>query len=190
MYDVPKDMLVTEKKNAFKVDLAAPFLNHITVGYERWLKTGLNLEVKAGLIGPGFSHSLDTSDGFLLKAGVKFVICGTSYMRGQKYTNPMKGNFLKPELMYSRFNTKSDSKKTEYTNFAVNLILGKQLLVGERFSFEFFGGLGFGFQSSDYVADSQYDKSEKDFNYAYSHIYFGKELPIVISGGFTAGFIF
>jgi hypothetical protein len=188
-FAVSPDLFIHARAHVIKVDVASFLLNHLTVGYEQRLKAGLNLEVKGGLIGPGINKQLDEAEGFLVKAGVKFVQCGTSYKQGRTYTDPLKGSYLKPEVIFSRFTVKTDADIT-YTNWALNLVLGKQYIPWEGVSLEFFGGLGFGTQSSSYSATSPYDKKEKDFNYAYSHLYFGRELPVVISGGITAGFVF
>jgi hypothetical protein len=190
LYEVPKDLFVKEHRHAVKVDFASPFLNHITIGYEHCIKPGLNLEVKAGIIGPGINSSLEKADGFLFKAGVKFIKYSSSYANGIKFNQPMIGTFLKPEAVFSRFNTITNSKAVTYTNYAINVLLGRQFLFGKRFTFEFFGGLGVGFQSSTYKETSVYEKGSADFNYVYSHLYFGKELPLVLSGGLTAGYIF
>ena len=189
MYEVSSDLLVKRRNFVVKADLGAPFLNHITIGLEIRLKTGLNLELKGGLIGPGFSSSLDKADGFLVKAGVKFVRCGTAYSKGLQYTDALKGSYLKPEFMYSRFTTVVNDQDTRYTNYAINLVLGKQYLPVDFLTLDFFGGLGFGIQSSTYVQTSTYDKHD-DYKYVYSHVFFGKELPVVLSGGFTVGIAF
>ena len=190
LYEISADLLVQERFHVFKADFASPFLNHITLGYESRIKTGLNLELKAGIIGPGFSSQLQEAEGFLVKAGVKFVMCGYSYMKGQKYIHPMKGSYLKPEILFSQFSTIKDQKNITYNNFAMDILLGKQFIPGDKISLEFFGGFGFGIQSSSYQQLSQYDKKNTDFNYVYSHIFFGKELPIVLSGGLTVGIVF
>jgi len=188
-FAVSPDLIFRPRVHVIKADVASFLMNHITLGYEQRLKAGLNLEVKGGVIGPGISKQLDEAEGFLVKAGVKFVQCGTSYRHGRSYVHPLKGSYLKPELIFSRFTVKKDDEIT-YTNWAVNLVLGKQYIPWEGVSLEFFGGLGVGTQTSSYSATSPYDKKEADFNYAYSHLFFGRELPVAISGGITAGFVF
>jgi hypothetical protein len=37
-YEVSRDLSVPDKKQAIKGDIVAPFMNHITIGYERRLK--------------------------------------------------------------------------------------------------------------------------------------------------------
>jgi hypothetical protein len=189
IYEVSSDLLISGHTCLLKVEVGAPFFNHLTLGFEYSLKPGKNLEVKGGLIGPGFNSQLEKADGFLIKAGFKFIKVGTSMSKGRSYIDPLKGNYIKPEFMYSVFNTIKNNQDVRCTNYALNFVLGKQFIPGKRISLEFFGGLGFGIQSSTYVPTSTYDKGV-EFNYVYSHVFFGSELPVVLSGGLMAGFAF
>jgi len=189
IFAVSPDLYVSELRHLVKIDAGALLLNHFTLGYEYALKTGLNIEIKAGIIGPGLNSKLDDAEGFLLKAGLKFIKCDTSYSKGRRYVDPLKGGYFKPEFLYNTFTTVKNSQDVRCTNYALNFVLGKQFIPGKRISLEFFGGLGFGIQTSTYVPTSAYDKGA-DFSYVYSHVYFGKELPVIVSGGLTAGFAF
>jgi hypothetical protein len=189
IYAVASELYVSEQRHAVKMDVGALFLNHFTLGFEFAVKTGMNIELKAGIIGPGLNGQLDEAEGFLVKAGVKFIKCDTSYSKGRRYLDPLKGSYFKPEFLYSTFTTEKNSQDVRCTNYALNFVLGKQFIPGKWISLEFFGGLGLGLQSSTYVPTSVYDKGA-EFSYVYSHVYFGKELPVIVSGGITAGFAF
>jgi len=189
IYEVSSDLLVSGHTFLVKADVGSPFFNHITLGFEYSLTPGKNIEVKGGVIGPGFNGQLEKADGFLIKAGLKFIKTGTSLSKGRSYIDPLKGNYIKPEFMFSQFNTIKNDQDVRCTNYALNFVLGKQFIPGKRILLEFFGGLGFALQSTTYVPTSTYDKGV-DFNYVYSHIYFGDELPVVVSGGLMVGFAF
>lgn len=191
MYDVSKDLSVHEKKTALKFDVFSPFLNHVTLSYERRLKTGLNLELKGGMIGHLIlTRSIDYAEGFLAKAGLKFVRCESGITKGLVYKDPMKGNYIRPELLFSKFISHGDSGRINYTDYAVAVSFGHQDVISRLICIDFFGSVGWGFQTNTYAQTSVYDRREFDFNYAFSHVYFGKKLPLVLSGGFLVGFIF
>jgi hypothetical protein len=193
-YSVSSDLFINERKHAIKFDIIAPLLNHFTIGYEVKLKMGKNLgknlEVKVGIIHPYVWKELNYAEGFFVKAGLKFVRLTDSYLKGLKYIHPLKGAYFKPELIFGSFIRDEDSAKVTYNNIGLNVLFGKQRILWNRVTFDVCGGLGFGFQTYKYKEDSRTIKEEIDFNYAYSHIFFGKSIPIIITGGMTIGFIY
>ena len=189
-YYVSPDLLVHPPKNVFKVDFVSPFLNHVTLGYERTIKTGLNLELKGGLIGFRISEGIDYAEGFLVKAGVKYIWTTQSISRGLKYTHPFNGKYVKPELLFSQFKTFGKKGQILYNNYALCVNFGNQYIFWDLLTLDYYVGLGYGLQYSSYDATSTYDRNDIDLNYLHSHFYFGKKLPIVLNGGATVGFIF
>lgn len=191
-YEVPKEMTIDEKTVGVKVDVLSPFFDHITAGVEFRVKNQLNVELKAGIIGPGWNSSLDYSKGFLFKAGLKKVWPKERIRRGLKYKHPLEGNYIKPEFTFNNYFYKDEEigEEVHYVNTALQLLFGHQYIFSDRISFEFFGGAGFGTQVNSYEQDSAYDRHEVERAYSYTHIFFGKNLPIVVSGGVTVGVIF
>lgn len=189
-YEVSKDLSVPDKKQAIKGDIIAPFMNHITIGYERRIKLGLNLEVKGGIIGFRINESLKYSEGFLVKAGLKFVKCGEGIWKGLKYKDPLKGSYFRPEIIFSSFKTFEKHNIIRYTHYTVNIAFGRQMVLNRWFLFDWYGSIGTGFKTTTYNLKSDYDSKEVDFNYAYSHLFFGKKLPLVFSGGISVGVVF
>lgn len=189
-YEVSKDLSVPDKKQAIKGDIIAPVMNHITIGYERRIKLGLNLEVKGGIIGFRINESLKYSEGFLVKAGLKFVKCGEGIWKGLKYKDPLKGSYFRPEIIFSSFKTFEKHNIIRYTHYTVNIAFGRQMVVNRWFLFDWYGSIGTGFKTTTYNLKSDYDSKEVDFNYAYSHLFFGKKLPLVLSGGISVGVVF
>ena len=189
-YEVSRDLSVPDKKQAIKGDIVAPFMNHITIGYERRLKMGMNLEIKGGIIGFRFNESLKYSEGFLVKAGLKFVKCTDAIYKGLKYKDPLKGSYFRPELIFSSFKTIEKNSTINYAHYTVNIAFGRQTVIKRRFLFDWYGSIGTGFKTTTYNLKSDYDSKEVDFNYAYSHLFFGKKLPLVLSGGISVGMVF
>ena len=180
-YDVPSDVFIDKREQAIKIDIVAPLLNHFTLSYERMLKKGLNLEVKGGLIATNVNTSIAHSEGFFVKAGVKFLSLRESYMKGLKYKQSHDGVYFKPELIYGRFKGDDKTGTIDYSNYAVNVLFGNQRVWSNRFLFDVFAGFGYGIQDSS---------NEVDFTYAFSHLFFGKKVPLIISAGVMMGIVF
>lgn len=193
-YEVSADKMIQEKTHAFKVDVAAPLLNHYTIGYEfklKKLKFYRNLELKAGYIGTAVNRQMAYSQGWLAKCALKFVRVQPSRMKGLVYYQPLNGFYIKPEVIVSFFGRRGkDNKMSYYTHLAGALNFGRQVVIKNWFLFDIYGGAGIGHAFGSYERKSTYDSKESDFNYAYSHIFLGQKLPIVLTGGITLGFVF
>jgi len=190
MYQVPNDMIIKPRTHVVKFDYLSPIWNHYTIGYEWNIATATSMEFKGGFIGTQVSRALKHSEGGFFKAGIKFIYLTESFQKGIKYVRPMQGAYFKPELIFSKYTTNEENGKVNYTNAAVNIIFGKQYILGDIIAFDFFGGIGYGYQYSSYHAKSIYDQKSVDFSYAYSHIFMGKNLPLAISGGLLIGFVY
>lgn len=187
-WEASKEIDVRHKRNAIKFEFLAPLTNDIAFGYETMLKVGTNLEFKVGIIGPGLAKTNDDVSGYFVKAGVKFLLSPTYYVRGVKYAHGLKGGYIKPELIYNSFNMNG----VNFYNGAVNIVFGKQHVLGNIITLDYYAGLGYGLQSNDYVNPYPGYPYEYDFyqGYVYSHTYGGPDFPIVLSGGLTIGVIF
>ncbi len=190
LFDVSKDLMIKDRNRALKVDLFAPLLNHITVGYEQRLKLGVNLEVKAGYIGWRLNKTLDPTEGFIIKAGIRYLKNSSTIRKGLKYIHPMKGSYMKPEISYTRYTSMEEGRPINFNNFGASINFGKQYIVGNVICIDFFGGAGFGYQQNSRGASSSNQKKGDDFSYCYSHLYFGNKLPIILTGGFMVGYVF
>lgn len=180
-YEVPKDMIIKVPSNVIKVDLFAPLLNHFTIGYERKLKSGKNLEAKASIIGTNLSTFLKHAEGFFIKCGIKFIRQSESYSKGLKYMHPVKGNYFKPEIMYTQYDRNDNFEVARHIHYVLSINFGRQYMLTKTIALDYFGGAGFGIHNTS---------KENDLTYAYSHIFFGKKIPIVITGGLTMGVLF
>lgn len=190
IYHVSSDKTIREKTHALKGDFLAPLFNHFTFSYEQKIKPGLNAEIKAGYIGAMVSRAFAYSEGYLVKGGLKFVWLTESYSKGLKYINPLQGSYLKPELTYSRYTMSIESGKINFNNFALQINFGRQFVIGNMAVFDIYGGAGYGLQNTSYDQRSPHDRKGIDFSYAYSHFYFGKNLPLTLTGGVLIGWIY
>ncbi len=194
IYEVSPDKMIPEKTHVFKIDLLAPLLNHFTIGYEwrlRKLKYYRNAEIKLGIIGPYINTDLKYAEGALVKVAIKFIKATPSYMKGLKYYQPMNGYYIKPELLASYFMRREvDFKVVYFTNIAACLNFGRQIVVNNWLTIDYFGGAGFGIQIWSYKKNSQYEPNNFDFNYAFSHLFLGSKIPVILTGGMLMGITF
>ncbi len=190
IYYVDPEMMIHVPKNVVKIDFLSPLFNQFTFGYERAIRLGVNLDVKAGIIGFRISEGLEYAEGFLVKAGVKFIWTTESILRGLTYKHPMNGKYLKPELIYNQFDTFGEKGKITYNNYAFCVNFGNQYILWNRFTLDYYAGLGYAYQKSNYDATSSYDRNDVELNYNHSHFYFGKKFPLALNGGLTAGMVF
>lgn len=184
-------------KHVVKVDILSPVTNHLVLGYEQVLRPWMNVEAKVGLIGVGIAKQEDAEySGVMLKAGIKFITRPTIASHGMRLNALLQGGYVKPELIYTSYTMKStglnrsathDEDPVKSGDFAFNLVLGKQHLLGGAVTVDTFFGLGFGmhwFRTSDEV--------DKD---AGSSKLFGvmvgrSSFPIALSAGITFGVAF
>lgn len=200
-----------EKRDAIKFDFLSPTLQHVTIGYEHVFKPWMNGEVKLGWIGLGgdqrtvLSNSTKPNSGMLAKVGMKFLSTPNYVVRGMRMAHPLKGKYIKPEIMFSTVSTTQgytyydpygywgdQDQKVQYTNLAFNVVLGWQTMMGAGLTFDMYFGLGYGTQWNDKGEENpDYDYDISDWEpYAYSHVYFGKSFPLVFSTGMTLGWAF
>ena len=180
-YEIPSEMIIHERAHAIKVDLFAPLLNHFTVGYEMKLKLGMNLDLKVAIIGTNISPNIKYSEGYFIKGGVKFIRLSDSYAKGLKYIHPLKGSYFKPEFIFGQYKKDEEHEIISHIHYAIDIIFGRQYLLSKTIALDYYGGAGFGIQKST---------KDNDFTYAYSHIFLGRKIPLIITGGLTMGFVF
>jgi len=195
------------KNQVIKIEFFGPLTDDLAIGYERMIKPGVNLEGKMGLIGLGLNPDFEKAGGGFLKFGAKFWSGKDYYIRGMKMSHPLRGAYVKPEIIFSQFykyreysyyNSSyiytTESDKVNYTNFALNICFGKQILLSDIMTLDWYVGFGYGIQLSDaedvdnssYLYDINWDWTP----YAYSHTYLGQSFPMTLSGGLTIGVLF
>lgn len=180
-YEVSNDMIIKQKVHGIKTDVLAPLLNHYVICYERSIRVGLNLELKGAIIGTNANTIINHAEGYFLKGGIKFFKPESSYLNGIKYLQPLNGPYIKPEFIFSQFTRNENHKNYNYSDYALNIIFGHQRIFYNWLLFDYYVGFGYGIQKSS---------TESDLTYDYSHIFLGKKIPIIVSGGFTMGLVF
>ncbi|CAN5434049.1 hypothetical protein BH11BAC2_BH11BAC2_00190 [soil metagenome] len=192
------DERAREKTHVIKFQFFSPLYYSLAFGYETVLKKGMNLEGKIGLIGVGLGDGRPNASGVYFKAGPKFWTGKDYYYRGERRSHPLRGAYIKPELIYNHFwqdqTVNTVKKRITYDNLAFNIIFGKQYLLGDILTLDWYFGMGYGYQHSSYKADpnlNSTDYNDLEFEpYAYSHVYLGKNFPMTLTGGLTLGIMF
>lgn len=200
-YSLNQEMDVRNKTHKIAIEFFQPIRNTIGFAYESMLKVGTNLEFKAGYIGVGTVKNDDNPSGAYLKVGVKFLKTPDQYVKGGKILHPLKGSYIKPEFIFNSYTTNFTTyyfqgspsiERVSYQNYALNIVFGKQLLLGNAVSFDYYAGVGYGIQneSRHAIVSSPYYSNEDMPSAVYSHTYLGKRFPMILSAGLTIGYIF
>ncbi len=197
------------RKHAIHLDLVAPALDHLSVGYEQVLRPRVNLTARAGYIGLWDRNEFNdpfNSKGGLVAVGVKFIL--PHAIRRKPFfsdMHPLSGWYLRPEVVFSAWerttwsyvsydpywqNYEAVKRTSAYSSAGLILTIGRQVFLGERFTFDINGGLGYGIQWRDgeVAGSDRNDPSRQE--YAFSHAFLGGATPLVVSGGLRFGYVF
>ncbi len=215
----PSSAAFLGRKHALFLDVIAPALNHVTIGYEQVLGNHINLVLKAGYIGlwsGGIDNNNDlyNSKGGLFTAGLKFKLPRSpKRLVSSRDAHPLAGWYLSPELTFSAwsttyytyggynpyppFNNFPDIKNTDkYTSAALVLNIGREFFLGEHITFDISGGLGYGgewrngeWADSNTYGNNYYYHGHRQ-QYAFTHTFFGDTTPLVVTGGLRFGYVF
>ena len=215
VYNVSPTTEVRDKTKAIKFEFFSPLFGKLTFGYEQMITVGTNAEFKLGIIGPSLNKEsvANNPSGVFVKLGPKFLLGSEYRMRGVSYAHPLVGKYFKPEIIFSTFkqdytyssynvynngiNTTVPGGTSRYntTSFAICLNFGKQYILGNAMTLDWYVGIGYGFQDTgkdELVQQSSfydYTTSTNYVEYCYSHFYGGPSFPMAFQGGLTLGFL-
>ena len=214
-YDVSQDQEVRKKTHSIKFEFFSPLTDDIALGYEQMIKVGMNFEGKIGIIGYGTNPDAVDASGAFVKAGIKFLKHSDYVMRGMKYAHGLRGAYIKPELIFSHYvvrdvqtgyyvqnnnqypfygsTYKVEKQDVSVTHVAAEIVFGKQVILGQTVTLDWYGGVGYGFMSDNYHnpnAYNYYGDDESQFYYGYGHLFTGKKTPLSLSTGMTLGVLF
>ncbi len=205
--DIPATEAFMARKQQIMLDVLAPALDHFTISYERLIGRRMSLKCGLGYIGiwdrDGNSQG-ELNKGFVARTGSKFILPNSSrHSRSARADHPLAGWYLEPELMFSYWAEHDQYyyssypsygpplvKKTFFSSAALNLVVGTQLLIGERVTFDIHGGLGYGIEWQNGHPTGSNDRYYAFKEYAYSHAFFGRNSPLCVSGGLQFGYLF
>jgi hypothetical protein len=195
--------IVVAKNGAIKMEFLSPLSGNTTFAYERKLQRGRSIEGTIGIIGLGVYAPKPNAGGLLLKAGYKFIFIPDQFQHGLQYTQPLRGSYLKPEIMigfyaanmeyyydhyvteygYSYYTSSTKSRHTSVFSAALQLVMGKQWIIDNTLMLDVYAGVGYGFAAfSPY--NKNYDFTNEQYHYGYT---IGSEIPVSFSAGFKLG---
>lgn len=178
-----------QRKNIFKFNFLSPLMGATAFGYEHSLRPGRSIEARLGIIGWGQDLDDYNASGVFTSIGYKFIKDPDFYMKGMRYAHLLKGAYFKPELAFSFYNYSNHTymgsnrvtdPDTKVRLAAIILNVGKQWIIANRFSIDWYVGAGYGFGKND-----EYDNS---YNYAF--IGATDETSLVLNSGFRIGVLF
>lgn len=194
--DVNQERKILDKKSVYKFSPFGVLNQHYTFGYERVLKTGINLDAKLGIIAGKTGNGLGSvsgqrESGFFIKPGVKFLLGSDVVINGMKYAHPLKGRYIKLEPVFT-MNTLKDY--TVYRSVPVNgpygtyydyvqeqqdvriisagghIIYGRQFVLGNIMTVDYFIGLGVTSKTVNYKGGNSGENNYIGGNYLHSHL--------------------
>ncbi len=202
--DMNKEEAILDKNQVIKFAFLSPLFDHVQFIYERKIKMTQNLETRVGLIGFGNENMYDDErQGIYIAGGVKFLLGTDYYIKGMRYLHPLKGSYLKPEITISVYDFNKEVRyyygwnypaTTEIVQYraslaALNIIYGKQYILGNVLTFDFHVGVGVGVASlykKNHVSDNY-----KPFPSNYGNlIIVSDRFPMTLTSGISIGYIF
>lgn len=176
---------------AIKVDFLAPLTGNFTIGYEMVMGHNINLDLRLGIIGLGTDPGDYNPFGAFIKVGPKLLIDQEWTIEGMRRTHPLMGKYIKPEVIFSSFSRDNwsytwnnnylvadDNQRIQISSIAVLINYGKQVIVGDKFVFDYHFGLGYNYST------------DEDQGWYFSHPGAPPEFPIAVSAGILLGYCF
>lgn len=145
-----------QRKTALKIDPFSILFGMTSISYEQSMKPGRSWELGLGLIGLGRNYDSDKNYGLLVRAGYKFINLPDFYTKGMRYTHILKGEYIRPEIVVSFYNSTQNNyyydyntKSSYYNNdkylisvFGFMLNFGKEYVFDNVFVVDAFAGIG------------------------------------------------
>jgi len=221
---------IIKNRSVIKVSPFSMVNEQISLAYEKVIRVGMNFDFELGYSNSNFTRTggfsgggnIDNAfnSGFYVKPGVKFFLGQDYSVRGLKYAHPLKGRYIRLDLACSYLNYEG-VKRTEYVrnpvfpytssyqsistdistvSYGGFINYGRQFILGNILTMEYYVGVGFTGQSNSY-SNPDYKKSLNPFNnYPYSYDeahnimnYHGfirtDEIGLSFTAGFRVGYI-
>jgi hypothetical protein len=200
---------ILDKRRVIKFEPFGLVGGRVVLGYEKVLKVGINLEVKAGYVNSSIGYKGYTNyftQGAFIKPGIKFLLGTDYYYKGVKYTHPLRGHYIRfdglfsfftihdiqaniynPVYGYQVYNGKTDQREIAY-GMLINY--GRQIILGNIVTLDYFVGVGIAGHSTSYTDNSVavYRNYDLTNNRYFSHTQIGS-LPIAFNGGLALGIL-
>jgi hypothetical protein len=161
-----------QEKMAVKLNFLAPLYGYTEIGFEKSTGVGKGFELSLGVIGAGKAglltyfgfgsgtglgevkrspFGLFVSGGFKFSKLPDFILFGKS-----RYTHLMQGTYIKPILYMGHYSENQIQEKStnvfvtgkqNVTFGALQLEVGRQWVLGDKFMVDIYEGIGYGFDN-------------------------------------------
>jgi hypothetical protein len=197
---------------AIKLNFLSPLYGYTEIGFEKSTGVGKGFEVSLGIIGAGragtigyfnsqFGEVKRSPFGFFVSGGYKFGKLPDFILFGKsKQTHLMQGTYFKPILYLGHYKENQVQEKAgnifvtgeqKVTFGALQLELGRQWVLGDRFLVDIYQGIGYGFDnkksSVKYLNNNYYFEDDAAFNYVNARA--GKSPGISVTYGLRLGWL-
>lgn len=200
-----------QRNRAIKLNFLSPLYGYTEIGFEQSTGVGKSYELSLGVIGAGKSRFLDFYDsqlgevkrnpfGIFISGGYKFGKLPDFIFFGRtRLSHLMQGTYIKPIVylgnykenrLVNKSNNVTEIQKQNVTFAALQIEVGKQWVLGDRFVLDFYEGLGYGFDNKkENYQDSYYSGYDNfsAFNYANTRV--GRSPGLSYTFGIKLGFL-
>jgi hypothetical protein len=200
---INQEQKILDKRTVIKLEPYGFVDGKLIIGYEKVIKVGCNLDIKASYINTSIGSNIfnqPLTKGFFIKPGIKFLL-GTDYhYKGLKYTHPLRGQYIRLDGIFTRFTVYNlmPSNANNYNRSTVNeqvlsygllLNYGRQVILGNIISLDYYIGLGF---TANYKKYNLYYYSNNNRHYDmyryFSHRQIG-DVPLAAIAGLNIGIL-
>ena len=196
-----------QRKKALKLNFLSMLYGYSEIGFEKNTGYGKGFEVSIGIIGAGKSGVLDyynsqvgevrrNPSGFFISGGFKlgklpdFILFGKT-----RASHLMQGTYVKPILYAGNYKENKivnkagtiEVGKQNVTFGALQIEIGRQWVLGDKFLFDIYEGLGYGFDNKKEDPDFLYDENSSAFNYVNARL--GKSPGLSYTFGIKLGWL-
>ncbi|MES2679392.1 MAG: hypothetical protein V4635_05875 [Bacteroidota bacterium] len=173
---------IIKNRTVIKVHPFSVVNNQLSFAYEQVLKVGTNLDIEAGYVNTGLNSSTSSNriynsgrtnySGAYVKPGVKFFLGQDFSVKGLRYAHPLKGRYIKLDIGLSYLNFQNVERieysggnyptpvqhrtvSTDINTFAYGgfVNFGRQFILGNVLTIEYYFGVGFTGRTIDYTND-------------------------------------
>lgn len=197
--------------------------NHLSFAYEKVIKVGMNLDCEVGYLnseltgsssngnvfGAAYYYNNPFFTGAYIKPGMKFFLGQDFSVKGLKYAHPLKGRYFKFDIavsyvtvrdiqaqIYNNYPTPPTTINTDLNTVAYGAFInyGRQFILGNLFTLDYYVGAGFTGQSYSYsnpsfLATSRYYGDYGRYTYNYGGFIRTPGVGFSVTAGLRLGYI-
>jgi hypothetical protein len=178
---------ILNNRRVIKIHPFSIMCNDITFAYESVIRVGMNLDIEAGYINSNLNeHPLIPNNvynsgfysGAFIKPGLKFFIGKDFSVKGLRYAHPLKGSYVKIDLVYSYVKHENLQEQSYWgsqmpvihtsdlnaMSYGLLINFGRQIILGNMFTMDYYAGVGYTGVSARYT-DPYFQSGGTNYGY-------------------------